>query len=508
MTVTRQNVSDLGDTWADPVLWYARGVAAMRARPINEPTSWRFYGAMHGFDEQLWHALGHLSPADARPGPRVVKKFWKQCQHGSWYFLPWHRGYLLAFEATVRAAIVGLGGPSDWALPYWNYFKAGQATLPAAFASPEWPDHGPNPLYVAQRYGPRNDSQVHVPLRRVNLRALTDAQFTGVPSGGNPAFGGVDTGFSHSGQVHGGVETQPHDWVHGLVGGSDPNRPTMPGLMSDPDTAALDPIFWLHHANIDRLWASWCNGPPARKNPIKPAWRNGPASVGQRAFVMPMPGRTTWTYTPHEMLDLHTLGYEYDDLSPRGDGAATTAEPAALAAAVPGQGGEAVTDGASVELVGANDQAVTVRGAVSTSVRLDAAMRQKAATNLRQEAAGRSGGHTPERIFLNLENVRGQVDASAFDVYVGVPDGQDPAAHPDLLAGSVAPFGIRKASRPYDEHGGQGLTFVLEITSIFDRLEAGGSLGDALPVKIVPLHELPPEAQVQIGRISVFRQGD
>jgi tyrosinase len=27
--------------------------------------------------------------------------------------------------------------------------------------------------------------------------------------------------------------------------------------MTDPDTAALDSIFWLHHANIDRLWATW-----------------------------------------------------------------------------------------------------------------------------------------------------------------------------------------------------------------------------------------------------------
>ena len=24
-----------------------------------------------------------------------------------------------------------------------------------------------------------------------------------------------------------------------------------------PMTAALDPIFWLHHANIDRLWEWW-----------------------------------------------------------------------------------------------------------------------------------------------------------------------------------------------------------------------------------------------------------
>jgi len=42
---------------------------------------------------------------------------------------------------------------------------------------------------------------------------------------------------------------QPHDLVHLVVGGS--------GHMSDNDTAGFDPIFYLHHCNVDRLWAFW-----------------------------------------------------------------------------------------------------------------------------------------------------------------------------------------------------------------------------------------------------------
>ena len=39
------------------------------------------------------------------------------------------------------------------------------------------------------------------------------------------------------------------------------------GLMSDPGTAGLDPIFYLHHSNIDRMWALWnANG---NANPTK-----------------------------------------------------------------------------------------------------------------------------------------------------------------------------------------------------------------------------------------------
>src|SRR3569833_2161780 len=132
MAYTRKNVYELGGDWADPILWYARGAAAMQAVVIVQPTSWRFYGAMHGIDAGLWQQLGYLSDSDIRPSGNFQAIFWNQCQHGSWYFLPWHRGYLQAFEANVRAQVIKLGGPADWALPYWNYFKPNQSNLPPA----------------------------------------------------------------------------------------------------------------------------------------------------------------------------------------------------------------------------------------------------------------------------------------------------------------------------------------------------------------------------------------
>lgn len=507
MARTRQNVWELGSPWAEPILWYARGVGAMKARPITDPTSWRFYAAMHGIDPPLWQELGQLAPGEKLPGAGVRKKYWKQCQHGSWYFLPWHRGYLLAFEAVVRAAVVELGGPVSWALPYWNYFKAGQARLPAEFAQPHWPDGGTNPLYVEQRYGPNNDSHVRVLVRDVNLVALQDARFSGVANGGNPGFGGVDTGFAHGGMVHGGIESQPHDWVHGLVGGADPHRPHLPGLMSDPDTAALDPIFWLHHANIDRLWVSWNTGSPHRHDPVRRTWLKGPGSVGQRPFVMPMPDGTDWKYAPQDVLQVRALGYDYDDLSPTGTGRGgrrpSPVPAAAAAAAAVEQGSDAVADDDSqVEVIGANDAAITVAGAAVTHVRMTAEARQQTVAGFTAAAVSR-----PQRIFLDLENVRGQSDATAFDVYIGVPDGQDAAAYPDSLAGSIAPFGVRKASQPDGEHAGQGLTFVLDITQLAARLHAAGSFDvDVLPVHLVPVRAPLDGTDLTVGRVSVVRE--
>jgi tyrosinase len=507
MPYTRKNVWELGGDWADTILWYARGVAAMKARALAEPTSWNFYGAIHGIDTDLWGQFGYLSPSTPMPSSALQNTFWNQCQHGSWYFLPWHRGYLLAFEANVRAEVIKLGGPADWALPYWNYFKSGQSALPPAFASANWPDgQGNNPLFVPQRYGPNNDGKVFVPLNEVNLKALKDPTFTGVASGGSPGFGGVDTGFMHGGQVHGGIETQPHDWVHGLVGGGDPQNPDIPGLMSDPDTAALDPIFWLHHANIDRLWQVWRQNPSSHINPPAPNWIKGPANIGERVFAMPMPDGSTWNYAPGDMVDLGKLEYGYDDLSPAVAVPSPSSRIRALAGPAPeAQGAPIVETGKNVELVGATQQPLPVQdGEVSATVHLDSAGRRKVSASLAKAAET----NAPDRVFLNLENVRGVSDSTAFHVYVGLPAGVDPAAHPELLAGSVALFGVRKASKPDGEHGGQGLTFVLEITDIVDNLHLNNALDvDTLDVRLVPVKPIPPSAQITIGRISIYRQG-
>jgi len=511
MQFTRKNVWDLGKDWADPILWYARGIKAMQALPLANTTSWRFYAGIHGIDNNLWKALGYLHSSDKMPASGDVKRFWKQCQHGSWYFLPWHRGYLLALEANIRAEVTKLGGPADWALPYWNYFKPNEFKLPPAFASPDWPDgKGDNPLFVKQRYGPNNNGNVFVPISEVNLDALSDPDFTGVAGGGSPGFGGVDTGFSHGGTTHGGIETQPHDWVHGLVGGGDPNNPNIPGLMSDPDTAGLDPIFYLHHANIDRLWQVWRQNPPTHVDPTKDSkWEKGPASIGERAFSMPMPGGKPWDYTPADMEDMAKLGYTYDDLSPAVAPTTLTERMVSLgatAAAVnAAKGRGAVASGKHVELLGASREAVPITGTeAKAAVHLDPGVRRKVRASLTAAAEAT----TPDRVFLNLENVRGLSDATAFRVYIDLPEGANPADYPDRLAGSVALFGVRKATQTDDEHGGQGLNFVLEITKIVDALHLRNALDvDALNVRIVPVNPVPAEAEIRIGRISIFRQG-
>src|SRR3979490_3143897 len=156
MTLTRRNLWRLGNDGNPTMLWYAQAVRDLQKRPITDATSWTYLAAMHGFDRELWQGYGYIEATTPLPPAAARRRDWDQCQHQSWYFLPWHRGYLAAFEAIVRDAIVKLGGPADWALPYWNYSDAANpraGELPPAFADAKMPDGSPNPLKVVQRYG-------------------------------------------------------------------------------------------------------------------------------------------------------------------------------------------------------------------------------------------------------------------------------------------------------------------------------------------------------------------
>ncbi len=43
------------------------------------------------------------------------------------------------------------------------------------------------------------------------------------------------------------VEGYGHNHIHQLIGGA----------MRHPRTSARDAMFWLHHSNVDRVWATW-----------------------------------------------------------------------------------------------------------------------------------------------------------------------------------------------------------------------------------------------------------
>ena len=518
MVYVRRDVSSAGSSWNEQLLWYARGVRALKKRSIHDPTSWRFLAAMHGFDPDVWRHFGYFDPKETLPSGAVRTSFWGQCQHQSWYFLPWHRGYVWAFEAIVRAAIEQEGGPQDWALPYWNYNGAapGANTLPQAFTTVTMPDGSDNPLYVVARYGDGHGRVTLDPVRDIPTTALGDEVFQGGDQSVPPGFGGPKTIFHHGGEdeaPNGGIESLPHNAVHGAVGGSAPGTPenrqddpkTM-GLMAHPDQAALDPIFWLHHANVDRLWASWRQG-AGNHDPSDPLWLDGP--VGRR-FQVPTPRGKPLVFSARGMGDTRApnLNYEYEELTPlpprrRDVRLARLTLPAPNSTQVVAN----MVD-KPAEVIGSSETAIRLEGSgTDVPIRIDKPSRDKVAASL--TGFSTIAFREPDRVFLKLENVRGANDAALFYVYVGLAtDARLPEQH-ENFAGTLSFFGVAKATKTGAGHSGNGITQVFEITRIVDALHLDGRLGslDQLLVRLVPRNRTGFGGQPSVGRISVLRKG-
>ncbi|MEX2284402.1 MAG: tyrosinase family protein [Gemmatimonadota bacterium] len=210
---TRTNAWNNGGTFANAaLLWYARGVGVMQSRALDDPNSWWFFAAIHGQAISLneFPGWGYLQappnvPTTPLPSQQLKDLYWDQCQHQTWYFPPWHRGYLIALEAQIRTAVIALGGPSDWALPYWNYLAPGnEYKIPPAFMEQNLPDGSPNPLVVKARYGPNMDGDVFVEIPPVSSTCQSNTIYTGSNTVTTPpGYGGPNTGFSHFGSTSG-----------------------------------------------------------------------------------------------------------------------------------------------------------------------------------------------------------------------------------------------------------------------------------------------------------------
>ncbi|HEX2095130.1 MAG TPA: tyrosinase family protein [Longimicrobiaceae bacterium] len=128
-----------------------------------------------------------------------------------------------------------------FALPYWGYSPTGRRDLPEPFRWP--PSPVTNPLFVPERDPSVNTGEP--------LRASAVDSGAAMP---HTSFWSFQTA----------LEGTPHGMVHVGVG----------GYMRLVETSALDPIFYLHHANIDRLWEVWLALGGGRENPTDSDWRN------------------------------------------------------------------------------------------------------------------------------------------------------------------------------------------------------------------------------------------
>jgi len=161
----------------------------------------------------------------------------KACKHGSELIWPWHRAFLLHFENQLRATNPPVS--SNITLPYWDWTEkpSGEAGYPKEFEVLGSPF-----FHARQQYGtdiPLSVASDDIP------QGVSPSQFVDNLMAGNwEEFGGTAEGPQ---AAAGAMESQLHNQIHGYIGKDNANT----------IHAVRDPIFWAHHANLDRLWDRW-----------------------------------------------------------------------------------------------------------------------------------------------------------------------------------------------------------------------------------------------------------
>jgi hypothetical protein len=195
---------------SDPILVsYRKAIKRMQSLPQSDPLSWTYQGAIH------WTTITPLLTS------------WDTCEHDTEFFWSWHRMYLYWFERIVRK----MCEDPCWALPYWNWAPGSDFHLPAPFRDPS------SELYTVNRD----------PTMNSGAGAL------------NPLAVNVTGSFTMTNYLSTVLNIQgPHGSVHVEVG----------GWMADIPTAAQDPVFYVHHSNVDRLWDLWLAQGGGRSDPV------------------------------------------------------------------------------------------------------------------------------------------------------------------------------------------------------------------------------------------------
>lgn len=270
--------------------------------------------------------------------------------HNSPTFLPWHREYLHRYEQMLRE----VSGDESLTLPYWNWtdpestaatfaddFMGGNgdpdaehAVTTGPFRKGEWSITIQDPQsttvgiatpkpYLVRNFGSFFDDTATLPTRAQVRDAIDvhkydhkpfDASSPDARSFRNTIEGWRDAtpgeceeGWLNVSEIEGAPHVL-HNGVHIYVGGiwKDESGQPVLGTMAY-NTSPNDPVFFIHHANVDRLWASWESAQRQHYRPqagAEDGW-NGPDTM------WPWHDRTinSWFGTLRN-------GYRYESLKP------------------------------------------------------------------------------------------------------------------------------------------------------------------------------------------------
>lgn len=264
---------------------------------------------------------------------------------GSYSFLSWHRYFLLHVERLLQGKVPGV------MIPYWDwtdpaslmtetfigpngdltgvirrgYFAAtapgvGANTTPA----PSWWPEGFTGWQLPPTYTINGGQWIGPLRRRVSTPATLPSAFDMRDTLDRTTYSAFQRTLENGNGLASG--NQMHNGMHGWIGGS---GSAGAGHMSHPDASPHDPFFYLHHCNIDRLWAMWqADGHTSdyptsggrvghHRNDIMYPWIGSAAGFGTNVTIgaIAMPDFTALGVQRNvDTLDHRALGYTFDTM--------------------------------------------------------------------------------------------------------------------------------------------------------------------------------------------------
>jgi hypothetical protein len=442
-----------------------KALAIMRKMDCDSTSSWYYQGAMHWVPDTI---LKNPFCSSYTTAPKDLKEAWDNCTHTpsgaeEIHFLVWHRLYIYHFEKIIRK----LSGDPNFSLPYWGYTDttniAQARVMPAVFRDTT------ASLYEKARLDSINKGY---PIRGKGATKLSLTKLFK-----NTTYAGFNSN----------MDAAPHGAMHNYIGyGNDPTGKAMfspikqkidegGGLMQDVATAAFDPIFWVHHANIDRVWQQWTNSPNGKKVTLDEL------NSAPWVYTFFDENGKKVVYSHEEIIKIiYNMGYDYDDTKvSEKSGLQDESKTINLIAQLP------------QHVISSQKPNVTITKSVTTF---------KVQNNLNKALL--AAKDTKKPLFMKVTVSFIKPPKGSYEVYLNLPANVTPSVEGDYFEGFMTFFGAGHHMKGMANMPGARITksFTFEITGRADALTK-----PEFNIEVLKFGGLPQE-EIKVENVIIFRQ--
>lgn len=265
----------------------------------------------------VWH---HLAMFRLTPPTQSERN----AAHSGPAFLPWHRLMLVQLELQMQRVL----GDDTVGLPYWDWAADGALSPAQQRTAPLWTAAGMGGTGNPVADGPFAHDPANAAAFRIRIESGASGRLRSTDRGLRRSLGTDTATLPTKAQVAAALAQPTYDtppWgptSRGFRNQLEGWRPNPPGLHNRvhvwiggdmaPASSPNDPVFYLNHANVDRLWEAWMqtNGRTYVPGPGESA-----ALAGHRLNDALYNVLATGVTRPADLLDQTELA-TYDSLQP------------------------------------------------------------------------------------------------------------------------------------------------------------------------------------------------